>query len=197
MNDKIFDNSQLNTFETVLRYMKAGLLHSKRNCILCGSMMKLGHFSWVNRVQIRDLNLSNSDCMNLRKNTNLHWYCGLCNYLLPINFNSVLGHEDIMKQDRILRVWCQTPAAKMSLISRIFSYSSKRPHAYKTYARKMVTIAIHSLAHYWKSRVKPFLKLPGIVEIDETKVGQERGVMIGCHGKHPVFKVTIFLIWHY
>lgn len=46
----------------------------------------------------------------------------------------------------------------------------------------------HALAHFYKLSVKPFLKLPGVVEIDETKVSQERGIVLGAWSKHPTIK---------
>ena len=50
--------------------------------------------------------------------------------------------------------------------------------------------AYNALAHYWKTKIKPYLKLRGPVEIDEAKVGADKGIQKGLQGHHPVFKVT-------
>lgn len=50
MNEKVFINSQSSFFDTVIRYMKAGIIHSKRQCDFCDFPMKLGYYGWVDKA---------------------------------------------------------------------------------------------------------------------------------------------------
>jgi hypothetical protein len=53
MNDEIFhgfsNQAQLAFMEMIVRYMKAGLIHSKRNCRVCDFPMKLCFAAWKDR----------------------------------------------------------------------------------------------------------------------------------------------------
>ncbi len=50
MNQKIFpsagENKRLAYMEMILRYMKAGLIHGKRNCPFCLFPMRLNFMRW-------------------------------------------------------------------------------------------------------------------------------------------------------
>ena len=48
------------------------------------------------------------------------------------------------------------------------------------------------LAHYFATYVKPYLVLPGPIEIDETKTSTERGLVVGNFSKHPHYRVISY-----
>ncbi len=50
-------------------------------------------------------------------------------------------------------------------------------------------IARRALGHFYAKHVKPFLMLPGPIEIDETKVGREDVKVRGLFIKVPRFRV--------
>jgi hypothetical protein len=98
----------------------------------------------------------------------------------------------LLKFDRALRIWIETPAARMQEISRIISNNIDQvnsKHGYhKGSSNFTIILASRALAHFWRKKVKPYLILPGPIELDETKVGCERGYMKGVSGWHPIFK---------
>jgi hypothetical protein len=53
-----------------------------------------------------------------------------------------------------------------------------------------VQLARRVLSHFYSVYVKPYLILPGPVEIDETKTSTERGLVIGNFSTHPHFRVS-------
>jgi hypothetical protein len=57
---------------------------------------------------------------------------------------------------------------------------------------KVQHIVRRALGHFYAKRVKPFLLLPGPIEIDETKVGREdikvRGLFIKCPRFRVIFR---------
>jgi hypothetical protein len=55
-----------------------------------------------------------------------------------------------------------------------------------------VHLARRTLSHFYGRYVKPFLKLPGIVEIDETKTSTERGYVMGNFSVHPHYRVRLY-----
>lgn len=41
MNDKLFVTDRYSHVEMIVRYMRAGLLPSRRNCLVCGTQMRV------------------------------------------------------------------------------------------------------------------------------------------------------------
>ena len=92
----------------------------------------------------------------------------------------------MIRWDRSIRLLVSMPGARMSVIGRILGDGINK----QTYLNEGIMLAKRAIAHYWQTRVKPYLILPGPIEIDETKVGQEKGFQWGNYGKHPIFKVS-------
>lgn len=57
-----------------------------------------------------------------------------------------------------------------------------------------VQLARRVLSHFYSVYVKPYLILPGPVEIDETKTSTERGLVIGNFSTHPHFRVSYVIL---
>lgn len=124
---------------TVYSLMKAGLLHSRRDCPMCASRM-----------------IFNKDMV---ANADYRWTCTLCFYSLELTTSTPLNGVKIDEFDLFLRIWSESSALKITQISNVLRTSHSKAHQ-KIYR--------FSMAHYWQRYVKPYLKLPGVVEIDET-----------------------------
>ena len=55
-------------------------------------------------------------------------------------------------------------------------------------------IVRRALGHYFSKHIKPFLVLPGPIEIDETKIGREDVKVRGCFIKCPKFRVISLIL---
>ncbi len=89
------------------------------------------------------------------------WRCPLCFSKINFTTSSPILGITLSEFDFALRLWIKTSASgsAAALLSRTVQTAD-----YFIFFR-------NALAHYYKSRVKPYLKLGGngIVEIDETK----------------------------
>lgn len=79
-----------------------------------------------------------------------------------------MNRNDLVKWDRALKLYCEATGSSIRILSGILG---TRKHGLVS---QTFLLASSVLAHFWASRVKPFLILPGPVEIDETKVPKSK-----------------------
>ena len=72
----------------------------------------------------------------------------------------------MLRWDRALRLYCDAPGATIKILAGVLGSKFKQSKA----VNQVFFLASSVLSHFWTTRVKPFLVLPGPVEIDETKV---------------------------
>jgi hypothetical protein len=96
---------------------------------------------------------------DMRLKNDYNWQCAFCYYKLKVNASSPLIGYKLSIFELSLRLWIRC-SPKFTQFGKL--QDTKHPLEYfKTFR--------NSLANYWHKKVKPYLKLPGIVEIDETK----------------------------
>ncbi|CDW76118.1 UNKNOWN [Stylonychia lemnae] len=134
--------------------IKAGLIHAKRNCPMCLGRMLFN----------RDL-IANAD---------YRWTCSLCFYSLELTTSTPLNGIKLDEFDLFLRLWSESSALKITQISSVLRTSHSKAH------QKIYRFA---MSHYWARYIKPFLKLPGVVEIDET-MSSARKYAVGTKFPH-------------
>ncbi len=146
MNDKIFVNSKASFYEMIMRYMRAGILHGTRRCRFCGFEMHLGYYGYQEKN--KRMRQEKPSKVNL-----MYWKCLYCGSMLGQSRSTLIGQENLVKFDRVLRFWVEIPAARMQEISKIISQhmdSVDSKHGFsKNSANLTVLLAVRAMAHYW------------------------------------------------
>ena len=143
--------------ELVYIYTKFGLVHATRSCSVCGERMHP-------RADNCYLNYIVSRCPMCFSKLNF------------TNSSPILGIT-LKEFDFALRLWVKTSASGSA--AALLSRTEQTGEYFKIFR--------NALAHYFRTRVKPYLKLGnnGVIEIDETKASNVRG-FAGIY--HPVYR---------
>lgn len=75
-----------------------------------------------------------------------------------------MNRNDLVRWDRALKLYCEATGSSIRILSGILGTGRQNM------VNKTFLLASSVLAHFWGSKVKPYLSFPGPVEIDETKV---------------------------
>ena len=121
-----------------------------------------------------------------------HWRCPQCFHKTSyLRYCLLIGHS-LDKFDSILEMFCLNFfSGKNIFLNRIFhSDSSKIDRLFRS-----------SVALYWKTKIKPYLQLPGLVEMDETLVTRKFAVNLNYPQHKWVFgmlcrKTRLLMLWH-
>ena len=133
-------------------YVLAGLLHSRMHCSRC-----------LARMQLRN---SLSGFYKKSWQHNVAWVCPHCGQSKSVTWDSPLCQMDLPAFDAAVNLWIDGVTGGMA--ARL---SSQKTRLYQYYR-----IIRRASTFYIRMKVQPFLKLPGPVEIDETKMGPKNNM---------------------
>lgn len=90
------------------------------------------------------------------------WVCPVCFYATKITTSTPLASINLSVFDYALSMWIRNATPKLS----------GRMSCNKSGVGYYMALFRKSYKHYYKKYVAPYLILPGIVEIDETKISR-------------------------
>ena len=92
------------------------------------------------------------------------WVCPICYHALRVTQGTPMASISLSLFDFALNMWIKNATPHLSgHMSQNFSQ-----------LQSLFLLFRKCYTHYWKTYVGPYLVLPGIVEIDETKISRQR-----------------------
>ena len=132
------------TIDIARDYAKYGLLFRRRDCPFCSCQM----------LMVRNIGNREQIC----------WQCARCNILQGVTIKTPLCYMDIKLFDVSLCLWIDNVWPRLALH---FVKNRSQVINYFQLIRKALSV-------YIKTKVLPYLVLPGPVEIDETRIGRQK-----------------------
>jgi hypothetical protein len=116
MNEEIFhgysQHGQLAFMEMVVRYMKAGLIHSQRYCRMCNFPMRLCFAAWKDRrhdytknkhwVGRKSNDWDKTKCYDYN---DLQWFCLVCKDRSFFAYSTITCQNRVLRFDHCLRLY--------------------------------------------------------------------------------------------
>ena len=143
--------------KVIYKYVKAGLVHGRRNCWFCSTNMIA--------------------CYDDYSENKVAWKCPMCFAIVEIGNSTFVPVARISEFDLFIKLWIRNWVFRFLQINKVMKVGNN----FVPYMRTLRC----SLAHFWTTRVKPHLKLPGVVEIDETMTCSRR---FSINHKFPIHR---------
>jgi hypothetical protein len=127
-----------------------GLVHRKRKCPFC--IVHPMSLCYEESVQNRFV-----------------WKCTFCFKAIPVQKSTIISNMNVRKFDTALTLWMMN--ARTVTAARMFN---QRTRSLTRGCTEYFHLFRKAYSHYAQKKIVPYLVLPGIVEIDESKVNHKR-----------------------
>jgi ribosomal protein S27AE len=138
------DRYERDIIEVARDYARHGLIHKRRDCPFCTCPMLL--------------------VRNAESRSQLIWQCGRCGISKGLTMNTPLCYMDIKMFDISLYLW----------IDNVWPRLAQNIVRDRSGVIKNFQLIRKCCSMYIKTKVLPYVKLPGPIEIDETRLGRQK-----------------------
>lgn len=138
------DRYERDVVEVARDFSKFGLIFKKRTCTFCSCPMLL--------------------VRNTESSSQLIWQCARCGISKGITMNTPMCYLDIKLFDVSIFLW----------IDNVWPRLAQNCVRDKGQCIKNFQLIRKTCSLFIKTKVLPYLKLPGVVEIDETRLGRQK-----------------------